>query len=748
MSDNILNGLTESQCQAVTHKDGPMLVVAGAGSGKTRVVTSRIAWLISQGVRPHQILAMTFTNKAAGEMKSRVAQMVGEAPRNVGTFHSLCARFLRFDLDRLDEGRDGRFTIFDGDDQLSLFKQIFKEQSIDDKRFKPKSFGTMISKAKSDMILPRDYGDGSYNDDVVRRVYESYEQRLRDMNALDFDDLLVLTARMLRKLPDLCEEYRRRYRYLLIDEYQDTNKAQYTLMRLLCNEDNNVHVTGDPDQSIYSWRGADYANIMDFQKDFPEAKVVRLERNYRSSGNILSAANKIIKFNTDRIEKNLYTEGERGEPVGVIALESDREEAEWIAEQAARLKGEGTPFSRMAVFYRTNAQSRIFEESLMSASIPYQIIGGVRFYERKEIKDILAHLKIIVNTRDDIALRRITNARATGVGEKTLAKVFLQASERQQSPFEFLASEDFVNVFRGTSDKVGSAPKKLRDFAYFCQKLRAVPFSPVGEAVQKIADISGLKDYISGNTKDHLAEDRIENIDAFINRAFEFEAKNPEADLPQFLEDVALIADVDSYDPNADNIVLMTLHSAKGLEFPVVFLAGLENGLLPHANSQGSVNNQDEERRLFYVGITRAEQKLFITHAARRMMWGKVEYSTPSPFLSELPHNEIQCLDLSSRQIAGYSSKSDPFDMIDDEFDISVDDDFADPFIDEFAPNPNILKKKEKKNSQIFKAGEHVAHKSFGKGKVLSCSKNHAVVQFFEGGTRMLSLTNTVLSRV
>ena len=751
VTDGILQGLTSEQREAVTHKDGPMLVVAGAGSGKTRVVTRRIAWLIEQGVRSNEILAMTFTNKAAGEMKERVQALTGETPRWVGTFHSLCAKFLRFDIEALRDGRDGRFTIFDTTDQQGVIKELMKSHSVDDKRFKPRSIGSEISRAKCDMISPTDFGDGSWYSDVVQRVYAGYERRLRDMNALDFDDLLLLTAKLLQTVPELREQYRRRFRYLLIDEYQDTNKVQYKLMKSLCNEMNNVHVTGDPDQSIYSWRGADYSNIMDFQKDFPQARIVRLERNYRSSDKILSAANHLIKYNTDRIDKSLYTEETTGEPVAIIALESDREEANWVAEQAARLKSEGSSFSNMAIFYRTNAQSRMYEEAFMSAGMPYQIVGGVRFYERKEIKDFLSHLKLLVNTRDEIALRRVLSARPTGVGPKTLEKVVVQAELMGISAFELLASPNFIEAYEGRTTA------KLRDFSYWCNRLKGVPLAPVGDSVRELLRVSGLMEHISASTeKDPAWEERLENLEAFVGRAAEFEADHPDSSLPEFLEDVALVADVDSYDPNADNITLMTLHSAKGLEFPTVFLGGLENGLLPHSNSQDSIKNEEEERRLFYVGITRAEKKLFITHASKRLIWGKLEYSRPSPFLGELPTEEMQLVDLAGGSGAYATKQDDTFGDFDDGFDDGFGDEFADPFGDDFdgidigfeeiSEPPSRLRKK-KKEEYAFKSGERVTHKTLGSGRVLSCSRTHIVVMFDKEGTRMMTLDSVKLTK-
>ena len=746
MGEDILGGLTPEQKEAVTHKDGPMLVIAGAGSGKTRVVTSRIAWLISQGVQPHQILAMTFTNKAAGEMKERIAGFVGETPRWIGTFHSLCARFLRFDIERLDEGRNGNFTIFDTTDQQGIVRELMKSYSLDDKCFKPASIIKDISKAKSNMIMPQDYGDGSWQSEVVQRVYDGYEKKLRQMNALDFDDLLLLCARLLTTVPEVCELYRERFRYLLIDEYQDTNKVQYRLMRALCNEDKNVHVTGDPDQSIYSWRGADYSNIMDFQKDFPAARVVRLERNYRSTAKILQAANCLIKYNTDRLEKELYTEDKEGEPVAIVALESDRQEAEWVIEQAARLKGEGIPFSQMAIFYRTNAQSRVFEEALISAGMQYQLVGGVRFYERKEIKDFLAYLKLVVNHRNEVALRRILSARPVGVGQKTLDKVLQQAENAGMGVFDFLAADNFTSLYEGR------CTAKLRDFSYWCGMLDKVEHSPVGDSVREILRISGLLEHISTTSeKDPAWEERLENLEAFLSRAAEFEEVRPQSSLIEFLEDVALVADVDSYDPNADNLVLMTLHSAKGLEFPVVFIGGLENGLLPHSNSQDSLASTEEERRLFYVGITRAQSKLFVTHAARRFIRGKLELSRPSPFLGELPEDEMQLVDLAGGSGVFINSsyrRNDNF--AEDFFDPEPDDDFdgIDLAFDELIDEPLRPLKKKKKQEYAFKSGDRVEHKTLGKGKILSCSRSHIVVLFDKGGTRMMTIDSVSVFKV
>lgn len=628
----ILSDLTAEQKSAVTHFRGPMLVVAGAGSGKTRVVTCRIAWLLTQGVKAWQILALTFTNKAAGEMQARVKKFIGETPKSVGTFHSICARFLRYDVARLNEGRNNNFTIYDADEQQSLLKHIVKDFHLDAERFKARNIAENISRAKCQLISPADYAPHSWHEEKIAAIYAEYEKRLRYTNAVDFDDLLLLTARMLEQLPDLRTAYQRRYPFLLVDEYQDTNRLQYKLLRLLCAAENNIHATGDPDQSIYSWRGADYRNIMDFQRDFNGAKIVRLERNYRSTGNILHAANELIKHNEYRLEKNLFTEDEVGEKIILQNLPADKHESEWIAQHLRELRQAGAKLSTMAIFYRVNAQSRSLEEALMSNNIPYQIVGGVRFYERREIRDALAHLKLRVNPFDENALIRIVGCRPTGVGEKTLAQIFAQARSLNISSIELLTRADFKQIFAGR----GNA--KLQKFCAWCQTLMQVPIANAQLAVQQIIELSGLSVHLHTQlAKDPLAQDRLENLDALINRASEFSAQQPEADLAQFLTDVALVADIDHYHQESDSVTLMTLHSAKGLEFDNVFLVGLEEGILPHKNSLSSRDGLDEERRLFYVGITRAKKRLFISFVDFRMLHGEFIRAEPSKFLRELP---------------------------------------------------------------------------------------------------------------
>ena len=633
---DLLSDLTGPQREAVTHLDGPMLVVAGAGSGKTRVVTRRIAYLVSKGVWPSQILAMTFTNKAAREMRERVESLVGEAPTWVGTFHSTCARLLRRDLEKLGDGRTGQFTIYDSDDQRSVVKLCLREMGLDSKEFSPSSFQSEISRAKCAMLTPADVGDGS-DRAFLPEVFAAYEDRLRSLNAVDFDDLLLLTVRLLEARPDLRDVYHSRFRYLLVDEYQDTNRTQYELIRLFCGPARNVHVTGDPDQSIYSWRGADYRNIMDFTTDYPEAKVVRLEQNYRSTQSILEVANTVIRCNTRRIEKELFTDNELGASVKVIELADERDEARLVVGRVTELRLDGEQLRDMAVFYRTNAQSRAFEEELLRAGIPYQILGGLRFYERKEVKDVIAHLQLLVNPRDAVSLQRVVEARPTGVGGKTLSRITAAAEIRRQPVLHFLQTHDFAEQLGG---KVSA---KVREFGLWCQQLGEIEQAPVGACVRAVIDHSGLVEFYQekGDT-DPRAENRLENLNALIEQATVYDDDHPDATLAQFLEEVALVADVDNHDPEAEALTLMTLHSSKGLEFPYVFIVGLEEGYLPHTNCCDDPDQVEEERRLFYVGLTRARKEAILSLVQRRYMWGQTDYRIPSRFLDELPAENVE----------------------------------------------------------------------------------------------------------
>ena len=622
-----------------------MLVIAGAGSGKTRVVTRRIAWLISQGVWPSQILAMTFTNKAAREMRERVEVLVGQAPRSIGTFHGCCARFLRRDIDRLECGRDHNFTIYDDEEQKTILKQCIKAAGKSPRAITPSLMAAAISNSKNGRkTLAAALPDEDLQDllPIVEQIAAGYEKRLQECNAVDFDDLLLLMVRLLEEVPGMADIYHNRFRYLLVDEYQDTNHLQYELIMRLANAEQNVHVTGDPDQSIYSWRGADYRNIMSFTQDFPNAKLVKLEQNYRSTPTILNAANSVIENNSRRIPKELFTENKDGRLLTDILTNTDRQEAEWICRKVRRLHLNGHAWREFAIFYRTNAQSRVLEETFVKAGVPYQLLGGIRFYERKEIKDFLALLRIKVNPSDAVAFERVFGnfPVCEGLGGKALAELQAQAAQEHCPLGHFIASEAFRDSLKGRSRK----NDRLKKLSSWMQTLLEAPSTPVATAVlaiEQFCDFIRLLEVQHG--KDNL-EERRENVQSFLERAQNFTNDNPEADLAAFLEDVALVADVDNHDPQADGVVLMTLHSSKGLEFPYVFIAGVEEGVLPHSRAtmatgglEEDTDQLEEERRLFYVGITRARRTVYLSHVAMRYQYGSYKPSAPSRFLAEIP---------------------------------------------------------------------------------------------------------------
>lgn len=656
----ILQDLTPAQREAVTHLDGPMLVVAGAGSGKTRVVTRRIAWLLQHGVWPSQILAMTFTNKAAREMREQVEALVGDAPKAIGTFHGCCARFLRRDIDKIPGcGRTRDFAIYDEDERKSILAQVlsdFHDTPLEDEiaQITPRGLGSFLDMAKTLGVDFRTAAElcqtirGTLSPDAMEALGERYEMHMARCNAVDFDDLLLLTVRLLREVPGMREVYQNRYRYLLVDEYQDTNHVQYELIRLLANERNNVHVTGDPDQSIYSWRGADHRNILSFERDFPGAKRVVLEQNYRSTPRILAAANALIRWNVDRIEKNLFTRNPDGPQVTDMLVDTDREESEWIRKKIAGLHRRGAPWRSFAVFYRTNAQSRPLEEEFVHYGVPYQLLGGLRFYERREVKDYLALLRLAANPSDQVAfLRTLAMApRAKGIGKVTAAKLTAQADAAGLPILDYLASDAFLASQKGKSQRA----MRLRGLSGWMRELQKIPRElPASQAIQEIESCSGILEGAETLYGAENIRERKDNIQQLFTKAAVFTSEHPEGTLRDFLAEVALVADVDAHDPQADSVLLMTLHSAKGLEFPYVFITGVEEGLLPHGTAlecgglegdgEESRTALEEERRLFYVGITRARQALFLTHARLRGRWGNgfLEPAEPSRFLSEIP---------------------------------------------------------------------------------------------------------------
>ena len=635
---SLLDALNEPQRQAVMATDGPLLILAGAGSGKTRVLTHRTAYLIEEcGVNPYNIMAITFTNKAAGEMRERIDQMVGYGSESIWvcTFHSTCVRILRRYIDRLGFGTN--FTIYDSDDQKTLMKDICKRLEIDTKMYKEKMFLSAISSAKDELIDPIEFETRAAGDYVKRKqaqVYREYQQALKQNNALDFDDLIMKTVELFKLDKEVLASYQDRFRYIMVDEYQDTNTAQFELIRLLALKYQNLCVVGDDDQSIYKFRGANIYNILNFEHHFPDATVIKLEQNYRSTQNILDAANAVIANNQGRKEKRLWTDNGAGDKITFEQLDTAAEEADFVARDIARRVRKGEyQYKDCAILYRTNAQSRLFEERFITANIPYKIFGGVNFYARKEVKDLLAYLKTIDNGQDDLAVRRIINIPKRGIGAASINKVALYAQEQEISFYDALCVAEQV-------PGLGKAAAKIRPFVLFIQSMKAkAKLLSVADLLQEVIETTGYVRELEAEGTDE-AEARIENIDEFIGKAVDYAEGEEAPTLNGFLENVALVADIDSFDENSDYVVLMTLHSAKGLEFPNVYLAGLEDGLFPSYMSITSDNSQaeiEEERRLAYVGITRAKKNLTITSARVRMVRGQTQYGKVSRFVREIP---------------------------------------------------------------------------------------------------------------
>ena len=635
---SLLDALNEPQRQAVMATDGPLLILAGAGSGKTRVLTHRTAYLIEEcGVNPYNIMAITFTNKAAGEMRERIDQMVGYGSESIWvcTFHSTCVRILRRYIDRLGFGTN--FTIYDSDDQKTLMKDICKRLEIDTKMYKEKMFLSAISSAKDELIDPIEFETRAAGDYVKRKqaqVYREYQQALKQNNALDFDDLIMKTVELFKLDKEVLASYQDRFRYIMVDEYQDTNTAQFELIRLLALKYQNLCVVGDDDQSIYKFRGANIYNILNFEHHFPDATVIKLEQNYRSTQNILDAANAVIANNQGRKEKRLWTDNGAGDKITFEQLDTAAEEADFVARDIARRVRKGEyQYKDCAILYRTNAQSRLFEERFITANIPYKIFGGVNFYARKEVKDLLAYLKTIDNGQDDLAVRRIINIPKRGIGAASINKVALYAQEQEISFYDALCVAEQV-------PGLGKAAAKIRPFVLFIQSMKAkAKLLSVADLLQEVIETTGYVRELEAEGTDE-AEARIENIDELISKAVDYAEVEEAPTLNGFMENVALVADIDSFDENSDYVVLMTLHSAKGLEFPNVYLAGLEDGLFPSYMSITSDNSQaeiEEERRLAYVGITRAKKNLTITSARVRMVRGQTQYGKVSRFVREIP---------------------------------------------------------------------------------------------------------------
>ena len=639
---SLLDGLNREQQQAVQHTEGPLLILAGAGSGKTKVLTVRIAYLLAQGVNPYEILAITFTNKAAKEMKSRVEGLVGDVANRIwlSTFHSFCAKFLRFELDNF-LGYNSNFTIYDTSDSQVVIKAALKALNLDDKYYPVGAMISAISDAKNKLMFASDYRKQArdFYQQKVADVYEYYERELRKNNALDFDDLLLVAVKLLQSNAAVLEKYSKRFKYVMIDEYQDTNHAQYLLAYLLSSHWKNIAVVGDADQSIYAWRGADIQNILDFEKDYPNCTSIKLEQNYRSTKIILDAANAVIDNNEGRPEKNLWTDKVEGAKIQHFTAQSEHEEAAFIGDTIVKKHDiHGVPYGDMAILYRTNAQSRVLEEALIKRALPYTMVGGTKFYDRKEIKDVLAYLRVLYNPFDDLSLLRIINVPKRSIGATTVSKLQDYARENGTSLFMTLTQLHLVDTIKGKTKE------KLEEFGILIFTLVAeMDDKSVLDILEAILDRTGYLAQLEEST-DPQDQTRAENIGELLSVAKDFQDTNPTGTVEDFLEQVALVNDVDSFEQEESKVTLMTLHAAKGLEFPIVFLGGLEEGLFPHSRTLMNPEEIEEERRLAYVGITRAEKELYISNATTRTVFGRTSSYLPSRFIDEIPAELVDSL--------------------------------------------------------------------------------------------------------
>lgn len=710
----ILASLNPAQQQAVQTVQGPLLVIAGAGSGKTRALTHRIAYLIAQGVPAHKILAVTFTNKAASAMKERVVRLLDPGGRErppgssaalptVGTFHAICVRILRRDIHHL--GRENSFVIYDDTDQKMIMKQIFKDLHIEEKEFNPRAVLAMISSAKSQLVPPEKFVANSRFSQLVADVYPRYQKKLAENNGVDFDDLLLLVVELFKKNPEILDRYQEKWHFISVDEYQDTNLAQAAITNMLAEKYRNLCVIGDPDQSIYSWRGADITNIRDFKKNYPEAKEIKLEQNYRSTQPILDAANAVISRNSNRDKKQLWSEQKEGEKIYLLELNDEREEAEFVAREVERRVREGElRYKDFVVLYRTNAQSRVIEEMMLRHGLPHRIIGGVKFYARKEIKDVLAYLRLIQNPRDDIALLRILNVPGRKIGLKTIEVLQHYASQTEGGIYGALHSADILAL---------PEPKKivLKDFLHLVESLRELNKTErVGSLIKRVVAITKLKDwwYEEGEIE---GETRYENVLELISVASKHGELEPGVSLATFLEEVALLSDADQIQDKDDAVLMMSLHAAKGLEFPVVFIVGLEQNIFPHSRTLLDHSQLEEERRLFYVGITRAMQQLFLLRANQRMFFGETQMNAPSDFLRDIPEHLFAPESKRELKRRGYGET---------------------PLPDESASQP-----RGSEGPLGLTVGDQVIHPVFGEGTVLAISGGVIEIQFSVGKKRL-----------
>lgn len=746
--NELLAGLNDKQKEAVLHFEGPLLILAGAGSGKTRVLTHRIAYLIEEHqVPPYHILALTFTNKAANEMRERVNNIIeyGAGSIWVSTFHSTCVRILRRFIDHL--GYDNAFTIYDSDDQKSLMKDICKQLNIDTKKYKERTFLNAISSAKDELKTPEQYADEvakEYNKKIFGRVYKEYQKRLKQNNALDFDDLIMLTVQLFRQNAEILNHYQERFPFILVDEYQDTNTAQFTLLSLLASRYQNLCVVGDDDQSIYRFRGANIHNILNFEKIFPATKVIRLEQNYRSTKNILAAASGVIKHNSMRKEKTLWTTAEAGAPISYGRYDNEYEEAQGIAADIHRQVKDGMSYNDFAILYRTNAQSRVFEEKLIYEGIPYRIIGAVNFYARKEIKDILCYLKTINNSADDIAIKRIINIPRRGIGQTTIGRISDYAFSQEMPFYEALRRVDEIPGCTRASAKIHSFVSLIE---HFRMKLRGEMYS-LEDMTQELLDVTGYVRELEAEDTDE-ANSRIENIESLMNKIVQYEEDNNGGTLNDLLEDIALVADIDTVSDDAEQVLLMTLHSAKGLEFPNVYICGMEETIFPGASAVfgDDPSELEEERRLCYVGITRAMKKLTLTSANQRMRNGEMNFNRPSRFINEIPRHLV-------KQTYGAVLKPET-ESKPTEFSRTKASLYTKDRKNPFANNPYIQKgmgSASPAGAPDYQVGDRVSHTKFGQGIVRSLTKltnDYEVVIEFDGfGQRKLRSSFAKLTKL
>ena len=727
---NYIKGLNERQKEAVLHKEGPLLIMAGAGSGKTRVVTHKIAYLIDEiGVNPGEILAITFTNKAANEMKVRVKNLIDVDVDLMwmGTFHSICVRILRRDIGLI--GYDRSFSIYDRDDQITLIKECMKELNLSKDMYKDSYLLSRISEFKNTLVSPDEFINLNYSDFRERNIgecYALYEKKLKFYNALDFDDLLIKAVQLLKESSRVLKYYQNRFKYIFVDEYQDTNKIQYQLVKLLSQVNNNICVVGDSDQAIYSWRHADITNILDFEKDFPGAKVILLEQNYRSTNTILNVANEVIKNNHGRKPKNLWTDKGEGNPVTHLDFDYSEQESHYIAKKIHQLLYKGYRLKDIAILYRTNVQSRPFEEVFMAEELPYKVVGGIKFYDRREVKDIIAYLKFIQNPNDNIALKRIINSPKRGVGNATIEKIEEYANSKEESIYSAILDMESISTLNSR------AKNSIGPFVETMNILMAKKeLMGLREFIEEVMNLSGyIEDLAKENTIE--AKTRIENIKDFLSVALEFEKKNLDATLEDFLASVSLLSDVDKTEESDNVISMMTVHAAKGLEFPIVFLVGLEEGLFPISRAMESEDELEEERRLCYVAITRAEEHLYVSNAKVRTIYGNMNYSIPSRFLTEMGQTLYRDEEVAPK-------KKEVVEAInrDSIFTISGADYQKDRFIQKPLPRRDT--------PTDVKIGSRVKHQKFGEGMIVSISEQDddkkVTIAFDKGGLKTLLLS-------